>query len=126
MLGKSDVIAFVPTRDPQKARRFYQQTLGLEFVSEDPFAMVFRANGVMLRIANVSTVKEFKPAPFSILGWQVTNAENTMRELGKRGVEFERYPGMSQDSLGIWKSPSGAQVAWFKDTDGNVLSITQL
>jgi catechol 2,3-dioxygenase-like lactoylglutathione lyase family enzyme len=126
MLGTADLVAFVPTRDPQKSRRFYEKTLGLQFVSEDPFALVFNANGVMLRIANVSTVKEFKPAPFTILGWCVANVESTVRALGEKGIEFERFPGMNQSPLGIWNSPSGAQIAWFKDPDGNVLSITEI
>jgi len=71
-------------------------------------------------------VKEFKPAPFTILGWEVPSAEKAVRELTKKGVNFERFPGMDQDELGIWSSPSGARVAWFKDPDGNILSITEL
>jgi catechol 2,3-dioxygenase-like lactoylglutathione lyase family enzyme len=126
MLGNADLIAFVPTRDPQKSRRFYEQTLGLEFVSEDPFALVFRAHGVMLRIVNASNVKDFIPAPFTILGWRVSSAESTVRALLEKGIEFERFPGVDQNPLGIWRSPSGAQVAWFKDPDGNVLSITEV
>jgi catechol 2,3-dioxygenase-like lactoylglutathione lyase family enzyme len=126
MLGDSDLIAFVPTRDLQKSRRFYEQTLGLEFVSEDPFALVFRAHGVMLRIADVSNVKDFRPAPFTILGWRVSNVEKAVRELREKGIEFERFSGMQQNALGIWYSPGGAQVAWFKDPDGNVLSITEI
>ncbi len=126
MLGDSDLIAFVPTRDLQKSRRFYEQTLGLEFVSEDPFALVFRAHGVMLRIADVSNVKDFRPAPFTILGWRVSNVEKAVRELREKGIEFERFSGMQQNALGIWHSPGGAQVAWFKDPDGNVLSITEI
>src|SRR5947207_7540160 len=109
MLANADLVAFVPTRDPQKARHFYEQTLGLEFVSEDPFAVVFNAHGVTLRIANVSTVADFKPAPFTILGWRVSNAESTARALHAKGIEFERFPGMPQNPLGIWRSPSGAQ-----------------
>jgi catechol 2,3-dioxygenase-like lactoylglutathione lyase family enzyme len=126
MLGDADLIAFVPTRDPQKARQFYEQTLGLEFVSEDPFALVFNAHGVMLRIANVSTLADFRPDPFTILGWRVTSAERTVGELGKKGVKFERFPGMNQNHLGIWQSPSGAHVAWFKDPDANMLSVTEI
>ena len=126
MLNKAELIAFVPTRDPQKARRFYEQTLGLEFVSEDPFAVVIRANGVMIRIVNVSSVKEFQPFPFTILGWQVTDLETKVRELKTNGVTFERFTGMEQNDLGIWQSPSGARVAWFKDLDGNVFSVTQV
>ena len=126
MLGSADLIAFVPTRDPAKARKFYAETLGLDFISEDPFALVFNARGTPLRIANVSAVKDFKPAPFTIVGWQVTNVSDTLGDLAKKGVRFERFPGMDQDANGVWKSPSGARVAWFKDPDGNILSITQI
>jgi catechol 2,3-dioxygenase-like lactoylglutathione lyase family enzyme len=125
MLGSADLIAFVPTRDPAKARQFYEETLGLDFISEDRFALVFNAHGTTLRIANVSEVNGFKPAAFTIVGWQVTNVSDTAGDLVKRGVQFERFPGMDQDEKGIWKSPSGAKVAWFKDPDGNMLSITQ-
>jgi catechol 2,3-dioxygenase-like lactoylglutathione lyase family enzyme len=125
MLGSADLIAFVPTRDPAKARTFYEQTLGLGLISEDAFALVFDAHGTRLRIANVSQVKGFHPAPFTIVGWQVTNVGDTLGDLVKKGVHFERFPGMEQDAQGVWESPSGARVAWFKDPDGNILSITQ-
>lgn len=125
MLGSADLIAFVPTRDPAKARKFYAETLGLELISEDPFALVFNARGTTLRIVNVSEVKGFKPAPFTVVGWQVTNVSDTLGDLAKKGVRFERFPGMDQDAQGIWQSPAGAKVAWFKDPDGNILSITQ-
>ncbi len=125
MLGSADLIAFVPTRDPAKAREFYEQTLGLEFLSADPFALVFNAHGTTLRIANVSEAKNFQPAPFTIVGWLVTNVSDTAGDLVKKGVRFERFPGMNQDAQGIWQSPSGARVAWFKDPEGNILSITQ-
>jgi len=126
MLGSADLIAFVPTRDPAKARNFYEKTLGLEFVSADAFAMVFNAHGTALRVADVSGVKGFKPAPFTIVGWVVTNVGDTAGDLVKKGVEFERFPGMDQDAQGVWQSPSGSRVAWFKDPDGNILSITQV
>ncbi|HJQ12047.1 MAG TPA: VOC family protein [Gemmatimonadaceae bacterium] len=125
MLGSADLIAFAPTRDPAKAREFYERTLGLEFISADQFALVFNCHGTNLRIADVSQVEGYKPAPFTILGWQVTNASDTVGDLVKKGVRFERFPGMDQDAAGIWKSPTGAHVAWFKDPDGNILSITQ-
>lgn len=125
MLKNADITAFVPTRDPERARAFYEGVLGLEFVSEDPFALVFNANGVMIRIANVSAVSDFKPASFTILGWHVPNAEDAVRELETKGVSFERFPWMEQSETGIWTSPSGARIAWFKDPDGNVLSITE-
>ena len=120
-----DVVAFVPSRNPTKARAFYEGILGLRFVSEDSFAVVFDANGVMIRVANVSSVKGFKPAPFTVLGWLVDDIAKVVKGLIKIGVEFERFPWMEQDKLGVWNSPSGARIAWFKDPEGNVLSLTQ-
>ena len=120
-----NIVAFVPSKNPAKARAFYEGILGLRFVSEDPFAVVFDANGVMIRVANISSVKGFKPAPFTILGWLVDDIAKTVNGLSKKSVKFERFPGMDQDRLGVWRSPSGAKIAWFKDPEGNVLSVTQ-
>ena len=125
MLGTKDIVAFVPTRNPAKARAFYEKILGLRFVSEDPFALVFDANGVMIRIANVSSVDGFKPAPFTVLGWLVDDIPKAVKGLSEKGVKFERFAGMEQDQLGVWSSPSGAKIAWFKDPEGNVLSVTE-
>jgi catechol 2,3-dioxygenase-like lactoylglutathione lyase family enzyme len=125
MLGSMDIVAFVPTRNRQKARPYYEKTLGLSFLSDDQFALVFDANGVMVRVVDVSSVPGFEPAPFTILGWSVRDISKTVEGLGKKGVKFERYPGMQQDQIGVWTSPSGAKVAWFKDPDGNVLSVTE-
>jgi catechol 2,3-dioxygenase-like lactoylglutathione lyase family enzyme len=125
MLGSSPVVAFVPSRSPKKTREFYEGVLGLGFVSDDQFASVYDANGVMVRVVDVTSVEGFKPAPFTILGWSVDDAGKTVKGLRKKGVKFERYPGMEQDQLGIWTSPSGARIAWFKDPDGNVLSISE-
>lgn len=124
MLATADLVAFIPTTNPKRARAFYEDTLGLEFVSEDKFALVFKSSGVTIRIANVSGVPH-KPASFTILGWTVRDVAKAVRGLGNKGVLFERYAGMNQDALGVWTSPSGAKVAWFKDPDGNVLSVTE-
>ena len=125
MLGTASLVAFVPSRDTARARAFYEGVLGLEFESEDAFALVLSANGVTVRVANVAGVPDFRPAPFTILGWHVSEVAAIVTALQARGVTFERYEGMRQDALGVWTSPSGARVAWFKDPDGNVLSITQ-
>ena len=125
MLEKMNIVAFVPSKNPAKARAFYEGILGLRFVSEDPFAVVFDANGVMIRVANISSVKGFKPAPFTILGWLVDDIAKTVNGLSKKSVKFERFSGMDQDRLGVWRSPSGAKIAWFKDPEGNVLSVTE-
>ena len=124
ILGGSEAIAFAPTTDPAKARAFYEGVLGLRLVSdEQPFALVFDANGTMLR---VTVVPELTPQPFTILGWRVANIEATVDRLASAGAEFQRYKGVNDsDPRAIWNSPSGARVAWFKDPDGNVLSVTE-
>jgi catechol 2,3-dioxygenase-like lactoylglutathione lyase family enzyme len=122
MLGTINIVAFVPTRDSEKARWFYEGVLGLRFVKDDGFTLVLDANGIMVRVAKAP---EFKPAAFTILGWQVSGIEKVVAALHDRGVHFERFGFLEQDKLGIWTAPSGDKVAWFKDPDGNVLSISE-
>jgi catechol 2,3-dioxygenase-like lactoylglutathione lyase family enzyme len=122
MLDSAKLIAFAPITDLQRSRSFYEGVLGLRFISQDPFALVMNSNGTMLRLA---VVQSLTPQPFTILGWEVANIAETVAKLANNGVRFKRFPGMQQDSLGIWSSPSGARVAWFKDPDGNVLSVSQ-
>jgi catechol 2,3-dioxygenase-like lactoylglutathione lyase family enzyme len=122
VLGSTNVVAFVPTKDSVKARAFYEGVLGLRFVKDDGFAMVLDANGIMIRVAKVP---EFTPAQFTILGWQVQGIENVVTELTKRGAVFEIFGFFKQDALGIWTAPTGDKVAWFKDPDGNILSVSE-
>jgi len=122
MLNDKRLVAFVPTKDFAKARQFYETTLGLRFVAEDGHAVVFDANGTMLRISKAGN---FTPLPFTILGWQSDDIAVDVAALQKRGVEFERYGFFEQDELGIWTAPTGDKVAWFKDPDGNTLSLSQ-
>jgi catechol 2,3-dioxygenase-like lactoylglutathione lyase family enzyme len=121
MLGSIDIVAFVPTKDAEKARAFYEGVLGLHFVKDDGFAMVLDANGIKVRVARA----QFTPAPFTILGWQDNDIEKMVAALQEKGVRFERFGFFEQDTLGIWTAPSGDKVAWFKDPDGNVLSVSQ-
>jgi catechol 2,3-dioxygenase-like lactoylglutathione lyase family enzyme len=122
MLKAIPLIAFVATTDFSRAREFYGELLGLAIISESPFALDVDAAGTMLRVTKVA---EIVPAPYTVLGWRVPDIRQSVSELKLRGIVFERYPGMQQDDLGIWTSPSGARVAWFKDRDGNVLSLTE-
>jgi catechol 2,3-dioxygenase-like lactoylglutathione lyase family enzyme len=122
MLGSANIVAFVPTRDPEKARAFYEGVLGLRFVYDDGFALVLDANGIMVRVAKAPP---FTPAPFTILGWQVTGIETVVASLQEKGVHFEIFGFLKQDDLGIWTAPTGDKVAWFKDPDGNILSVSQ-
>jgi catechol 2,3-dioxygenase-like lactoylglutathione lyase family enzyme len=120
MLGSSSPVAFLTTTDAPRARAFFQDTLGLTFVADDAFALVFDLVGTPLRVVRVD---EFQPQPFTVLGWSVPDIEATVRALAVRGVSFRRYPELEQDALGIWTSPSGSRIAWFTDPDGNLLSI---
>jgi catechol 2,3-dioxygenase-like lactoylglutathione lyase family enzyme len=121
-LDSATVTAFVATTDAKRAAKFYRDVLGLRLVSDEPVALVFDANGTMLRIQKI---EKLTPQPFTALGWWVADIRATISSLVARGVTFERYPWAEQDSLGIWLAPSGARVAWFKDPDGNILSLTQ-
>ena len=124
ILGSSKLVAFVPVTDAARALAFYEGVLGLRLVADQkPFALVFDAHGTMLR---VTLVGAFKAQSFTVLGWEVESIEETVQVLTAAGVVFERFPGMNDaHPLAIWAAPSGAQIAWFKDPDGNLLSVTQ-
>lgn len=122
-LGNYNIIGFATIVDVARAKEFYRDTLGLRLASEEPpFALVFDANGIMLRLG---MGKERPQVPGTVLGWQVPDASAAVRDLEGRGVQFERYDFLKQDAHGIWAAPSGAKVAWFKDPDGNILSISE-
>ena len=123
MLAQAELLAFIPTIDGERARRFYVDTLGLTFVSDDPFATTIRSGSTDIRISRMDA---FNPSPYTVLGWKVPNIDATVKQLNAAGVTFERYPFLEQDASGVWNSPDGAaKVAWFKDPDGNVLSVSQ-
>jgi catechol 2,3-dioxygenase-like lactoylglutathione lyase family enzyme len=116
-------IAFIPTNNPAASRAFYETTLGLTFVSDDNFALVFRVGPAqtMLRVVRSGP---FTPAPFTIFGWEVTDIHATVADLTTSGVELLRFSFLEQDEAGVWTSPDGSKVAWFKDPDGNTLSLS--
>src|SRR3954451_21934920 len=122
MLGDHELMAFVATTHPDRARHFYASVLGLRLVADEPWALVFDAHGAMLRIQKTA---ELQPAKHTVLGWRVRDIEATLSELTAKGVRFERYSFLPQDDLGVWTTPDGTRVAWFKDPDGNTLSLTQ-
>jgi catechol 2,3-dioxygenase-like lactoylglutathione lyase family enzyme len=122
MLTTARITAFAATARAAAARDFYQQTLGLQLRSEDEFAIVFNANGIELRIQKVDAVV---PHGYTALGWNVPDLHQLVRDLVARGVAFEKYPFLQQAADGIWTAPNGAKVAWFKDPDGNLLSIAE-
>lgn len=122
MLDRAKMVGFVLTTDYEKARAFYEGKLGFEFVGLDQFALVMRVGGHMIRIGKVP---DFKPLQGTILGWEVGDIEAAAKWLKERGVPVEKYPFVQDKELGIWTAPTGDKVAWFKDPDGNVLSVSQ-
>ena len=122
MLADKKLKAFVPTLNPEKARSFYKDILGLKLLSEDKYALEFDANGTHLR---VTTVREFQPFPFTVLGWDVDNISALIKLLNDKGINCEKYEFLDQDNSGVWTAPGGSKVAWFKDPDGNLLSLTE-
>jgi len=120
MLADKKLKAFAATTNPGQAKTFYQDVLGLELASEDSFALQFNCNGGYLR---VTTVQQFTPQTFTVLGWSVPDIYETIQQLTAKGVVFERYSFFNQDEAGVWTAPGGTKIAWFKDPDGNVLSL---
>lgn len=122
MLQSAKLVAFVAAADPARAKAFYGGKLGFRLLSEDQFAAVFDCNGVTLR---VSAVGEVNPAAYTVLGWEVSDIAITAAELAARGIPLERYSFLEQDEAGVWTAPGGVRVAWFRDPDGNLLSVSQ-
>jgi len=122
MLINNKVKAFVPIKDQTKAKMFYQDQLGLNLLSEDPYGLEFDLGGSVLRL---SMVESHQPAQYTILGWKVSDIYAEMTELGARGIIFEQFSMQNQDERGVWDAPDGTKVAWFKDPFGNVLSLDQ-
>ena len=122
MLDGCKIIAFAATVDGTKCRAFYHDVLGLDFISEDDFSLVFDANGIELRIQKLQT---FAPQTHTQLGWSVSSIEQLISALRTRGAVFETCPFLQQSADGIWTAPSGAKIAWLKDPDGNLLSLPE-
>jgi catechol 2,3-dioxygenase-like lactoylglutathione lyase family enzyme len=123
-LGQADLVAFAASGDLERARTFYEGALGLRLLHQDGYACLFSAsaNGTKLR---VTLVQQVAVAPYTVLGWEVADIEAIVKELAITGVVFERFEGIDQDELGIWTAPDGSRVVWFKDPDGNILSVAQ-
>jgi len=122
MLESGKMAGFLATSDYDKAREFYEGKLGFAFVSLDQYALVMEVGGHSIRI---SKIPDFTPRQGTVLGWEVANIEAVARWLRDRGVPPEKYPFAQDQQLGIWTAPGGTRVAWFKDPDGNILSVSQ-
>ncbi len=122
MLIERALIGFVPTLDLERARDFYTEMLGLTLIESNELRLRLRLRGTMLR---VTAVGEHVAAPYTVLGWAVDDIEGDIALLSSRGIEFLRYDGMDQNSTGVWTTPERDTIAWFRDPDSNVLSLTQ-
>ncbi len=122
MLTSGKMVGFLLTKDYDGARGFYEGKLGFEFVSHDQFALVVRAGENMIRIVRMPA---FVPLRSTVLGWEVGDVEAAVAWLVGRGAETEKYPWVQDKEHGIWTTPGGDKVAWFKDPDGNVLSVSR-
>ena len=122
MLKSAKIVAFLQVSDRAKAKEFYVDVLGLKFISEDPFALVVESNGTRVRIGEAP---DLKPLQGTVLGWEVPDIEEAVTDLVTRGVQLQQYGFKGQDERGVWTTPNGDRVAWFKDPAGNVLSVSQ-
>jgi catechol 2,3-dioxygenase-like lactoylglutathione lyase family enzyme len=123
MLAAAPVVAFVPSTDLDRSREFYEAVLGLPIAHADGFALVVASPAGTIRITHVGPA--LNAQPFTVLGWHVDDLDAEIDSLAERGVEFVRFPGMEQDERGAWTAPGGTRIAWFRDPDGNTLSLDQ-
>lgn len=124
ILESATPVIVVCTRDRVRAVSFYRDTLGLTLHHEDAFAAVFEAGRTTIRIA---TVPDFTPHDHTMLGFLVPDVAAAVGALTGKGVAFLRIAGYPQDTLGVLALPGGkGHVAWLKDPDGNIISITDV
>jgi catechol 2,3-dioxygenase-like lactoylglutathione lyase family enzyme len=108
--------------DLERARDFYENTLGLRTtIVDEGNLMTLHLPGDRDTLVYVSP--SYAPAPYTILNFEVEDIDGTVDELAARGVELDRYDNMGQDEKGI--SRTGPDIAWFKDPAGNILSVIQ-
>jgi catechol 2,3-dioxygenase-like lactoylglutathione lyase family enzyme len=113
-------VAFVYAADQGRALGFYRDTLGLKVVDSDPYGAFLELPGALLRLTAVS---DFKPHAHPVLGFEVADIAATMAALRERGVSFDIFDGMGQDEHGVWTSPDGGKMSFFKDVEGNALML---
>ena len=115
-------VSFIATDNPDEARTFFEDVLGLKLLEATPFALVFVDGGHVLRVQIVS---ELQPVGYTVHGWQVADIAYNIEELTSKGVQFQRFDQLNQDALGVWTTTDGNKIAWFTDPSGNTLSLTE-
>lgn len=122
MLANAKLQSIIWTSRIGAAETFYRDALGLRLRGKSDGALVFDVGGGDLR---VSPVPSTEPSEHTVLGFAVADINAVMALMSARGVSFERFPGFRHDEHGIVVTPDGARVAWFRDPDGNILSVVQ-
>lgn len=122
MLASATITALVGTMKPDAAKAFYQDVLGLRFITDDTYAMIFEGKNARVRVSRVPAVM---PAQYAVLAFTVDDIDKAVDGLIARGVVFARFGFFVQDAKGIWTAPDGTKVAWFHDPDLNLLSVVQ-
>jgi catechol 2,3-dioxygenase-like lactoylglutathione lyase family enzyme len=122
MSGNATTVAFLPATDLERSSRFLTEVVGLTLVERTPIADVYDSHGTRLR---VTLVEQAPSLPFTVLGWEVADIARAVDEASSRGAVFERFEGFGQNERGIWTAPGGDRIAWFRDTEGNLLSFSQ-
>jgi catechol 2,3-dioxygenase-like lactoylglutathione lyase family enzyme len=122
MLASATITALVGTMKPEAAKAFYQDVLGLKFITDDSYAMIFEGKNARVRVSRVPGVT---PAAYAVLAFTVDDIEKAVDGLTAKGVVFARFGFFVQDAKGVWTAPDGTKVAWFHDPDLNLLSVVQ-
>ena len=122
MLASSRLQALICTSRTDQAERFYSDVLGLPLQAHSLGALVYDVGGTALR---VTPVPASRPSEHTVLGFAVADIDPVIAELQQRGVPLERFPGFPHDRSGVVRAPDGSKVAWFRDPDGNLLSVVQ-
>jgi catechol 2,3-dioxygenase-like lactoylglutathione lyase family enzyme len=127
-MGLSDcrLEAAVAVSDLGRARRFYEDGLGLSPGEQEEGVSVRYPCGEQTALFIYFAPDNAGKSPATLAGFFVEDLSETMDELGGRGVTFEQYdqPGLSTDERGVFDGP-GFRAAWVKDPDGNVLALTE-
>ncbi|WP_329459272.1 VOC family protein [Streptomyces sp. NBC_01497] len=121
MLGGSQAFSGFAVDDIEAARRFYEDTLGLDVAEENGLLSLELVGGTHVI---VYPKESHTPASFTVLNFPVDDIDAAVDELVRRGVRMERYPGMPADERGVMRE-AGPYIAWFTDPAGNVLSVLQ-
>jgi catechol 2,3-dioxygenase-like lactoylglutathione lyase family enzyme len=122
VLASSRLQTIIWTSRVADAEQFYSGVLGLPFKGKSHGALLYDVGGSDLRVSPVSSTK---PSAHTVLGFAVSDLNAVIGALSARGVEWERFPGFPHDAAGVVVTPEGAKVVWFRDPDGNLLSIVQ-